>query len=95
MRSLALFLIGLLGFLAVAIRAEFLLAVLGGIFLMEAASVALQVGSFKSTGKRIFRCAPIHHHFHLGGWSESQVVVRFWVVTAILSAIALAFVKVR
>jgi phospho-N-acetylmuramoyl-pentapeptide-transferase len=56
----------------------------------------LQVGYFKSTGgRRIFRCAPIHHHFHLGGWSESQVVVRFWLITAILGAIALASIKVR
>lgn len=87
---------GLLAFIAVAIRQEVLLLLIAGIFYLELGSTALQVGYFKWTGgKRIFRCAPIHHHFHLGGWSESQVVVRFWVVTAILSAIALAFVKVR
>jgi phospho-N-acetylmuramoyl-pentapeptide-transferase len=87
---------GLLAFIAVAIRQEALLILIAGIFYVELASTALQVGYFKWTGgKRIFRCAPIHHHFHLGGWSENQVVVRFWVVTAILAAIAIAAVKVR
>lgn len=87
---------GLIAFIAVAIRQEFLLLLIAGIFYLELASTALQVGYFKWTGgKRIFRCAPIHHHFHLGGWSESQVVVRFWVITAILAAISLALVKVR
>jgi len=87
---------GLLGYVAFAIRQELLLAVLGGIFFLELASVMLQVGFFKLTkGKRIFRCAPIHHHFHLGGWSEGQVVVRFWIITAILGAIALVSIKLR
>ncbi|MEY4117627.1 MAG: phospho-N-acetylmuramoyl-pentapeptide-transferase [Planctomycetota bacterium] len=87
---------GLLAFIAVAIRQEFLLLFIAGVFYLELGSTALQMGYFKWTGgKRIFRCAPIHHHFHLGGWSESQVVVRFWVVTVIMSAIALAFIKVR
>lgn len=87
---------GLLAFIAVAIRQEALLILIAGIFYVELASTALQVGYFKWTGgKRIFRCAPIHHHFHLGGWSENQVVVRFWVITAILAAIAIAAVKVR
>jgi len=87
---------GLLAFVAVAIRQEALLILIAGIFYLELASTMLQISYFKlSHGKRIFRCAPIHHHFHLGGWSESQVVVRFWLVTAILGAIALASIKVR
>lgn len=87
---------GLLAYIAVAIRQDFLLPLIAGIFYLELGSTALQVGYFKSTGgKRIFRCAPIHHHFHLGGWSESQVVVRFWIITAILGAIALVTVKLR
>ena len=87
---------GLLAFVAVAIRQELLLPLIAGIFYIELGSSALQVAFFKWTGgRRIFRCAPIHHHFHLGGWSESQVVVRFWIVTAILGALALASVKLR
>lgn len=87
---------GLIGFIAVAIRQEFLLLIIGGIFLLEAISVMLQVGYFKvSKGKRIFRCAPIHHHYHLAGWTEQQVVVRFWVITGVLVAIALATIKIR
>lgn len=87
---------GLIGFIAVVIRQEFLLVVIGGVFVMEAVSVILQVGYFKLTrGKRVFRCAPIHHHFHLGGWTEQQVVVRFWIITAMLVALALATIKLR
>ena len=87
---------GLLGYIAVVIRQEFLLFIIGGIFFLEAASVVLQVGYFKlSGGKRIFKCAPIHHHFHLSGWTEQQVVVRFWLISALLAAIALATIKVR
>lgn len=87
---------GLLGFIAVVIRQEFLLFIIGGVFVMEAVSVLLQVGFFKLTkGRRIFKCAPIHHHFHLKGWTEQQVVVRFWLLTVLLAAIALATVKVR
>lgn len=87
---------GLLAFIAVAIRQEILLFLIAGIFYLELGSSMLQVAYFKWTrGKRIFLCAPIHHHFHLSGWSETQVVVRFWVVTAILGAIALASIKVR
>ena len=87
---------GLLGYIAVVIRQEFLLFIIGGVFVMEAVSVILQVGYFKLTkGRRIFRCAPIHHHFHLGGWTEQQVVVRFWLITVLLAAIALATVKLR
>lgn len=87
---------GLLAYVAVAIRQELLLGLIAGVFFVELASSAMQIGYFKLTGgKRIFRCAPIHHHFHLGGWSEGQVVVRFWIITAILGAIALASVKMR
>jgi len=87
---------GLIGYIAVVIRQEFLLLIIGGIFVLEALSVIIQVGYFKlSGGKRIFRCAPIHHHFHLGGWTEQQVVVRFWLITAVLAAVALATIKLR
>ncbi len=87
---------GLLGYFAVVTRQEVLLIVVGGVFVLEAVSVILQVGYFKLTkGQRIFRCAPIHHHFHLGGWTEQQVVVRAWIVTALLAALALATVKLR
>ncbi len=87
---------GLLGFIAVVIRQEFLLLIIGGIFVLEAVSVILQVGYFKLTkGRRIFKCAPIHHHFHLSGWTEQQVVARFWLITVLLAAIALATVKLR
>ena len=92
---------GLLAFMAVAIRQEFLLLIMGGIFVFEVFSVVLQVGYFKVTGgqknggRRIFRCAPVHHHFHLGGWTEQQVVVRFWLITLILTTIALATIRLR
>ncbi|MEM7626599.1 MAG: phospho-N-acetylmuramoyl-pentapeptide-transferase [Planctomycetota bacterium] len=87
---------GLLGYIAVVIRQEFLLFIIGGIFVLEAVSVLLQVGYFKLTkGRRIFKCAPIHHHFHLSGWTEQQTVVRFWLITAMLTAVALATVKIR
>ncbi len=87
---------GLLAYIAVAIRQEILLLIIGGIFFMEMASVILQVGYFKWTkGKRIFRCSPIHHHFHLGGWSEQQIVTRFWVLSVVLAMIALVSIKLR
>ncbi|MEC8733961.1 MAG: phospho-N-acetylmuramoyl-pentapeptide-transferase [Planctomycetota bacterium] len=87
---------GLLAFIAVVIRQEILLLLIGGVFLMEIGSVVLQVGYFKLTrGRRIFRCSPIHHHFHLGGWSEHQVVLRFWLVAVILAMFALASLKLR
>jgi len=86
----------LLATIAVIIRQEFLLLIIGGIFLMEIGSSFLQIAYFKATkGKRIFRCAPIHHHFHRKGWSESQVVTRFWVVAVILAMIALVSIKLR
>ncbi|MEM6749244.1 MAG: phospho-N-acetylmuramoyl-pentapeptide-transferase [Planctomycetota bacterium] len=87
---------GLLGFLAVVIRQEVLLLIIGGVFVFELMSVVIQVGYFKlSGGKRVFKCAPVHHHFHLSGWTEHQVVVRAWIVTAMLSALALTTIKLR
>ena len=80
---------------AVASRMELCLLVIGGVFVAEALSVVIQVTSYKLRRKRVFLCAPIHHHFHLKGWTEQQVVVRFWLISALLAAIALATVKVR
>lgn len=87
---------GTLGYLAIVIRQELLLLIIGGVFFFEMLSVILQVGSFKLRGgKRIFKCAPVHHHFHMLGWTEQQVVVRFWLITALLVSIALATIKLR
>ncbi|HWL91898.1 MAG TPA: phospho-N-acetylmuramoyl-pentapeptide-transferase [Phycisphaerae bacterium] len=87
---------GLLGFVAIVIRQELLLFIVGGVFVMEAMSVMLQVGYFKMTkGKRLFLIAPIHHHFHLKGWKETQVVARFWILSALFAVIALATTKLR
>jgi phospho-N-acetylmuramoyl-pentapeptide-transferase len=85
-----------MGYGAIVTRNEILLLIIGGVFVMELMSVVLQVGYFKYTGgKRLFRCAPIHHHFHLIGWSEPQVVVRFWLLSAAFAALALATLKIR
>jgi len=85
-----------MGYGALVTRNELLLLVIGGVFVIELMSVVLQVGYFKYTrGKRLFRCAPLHHHFHLAGWSEPQVVVRFWLMAAAFAALALATVKLR
>ncbi|MBI5722819.1 MAG: phospho-N-acetylmuramoyl-pentapeptide-transferase [Planctomycetes bacterium] len=93
---------GLIGYIAVVTRQELLLLIVGGVFVMEAGSVLLQVGYFKMTkpkgggqGRRLFRCAPIHHHFHLGGWAETKVVARFWILGLIFAALALATLKLR
>jgi phospho-N-acetylmuramoyl-pentapeptide-transferase len=93
---------GLMGYVAVVTRQELVLVIAGGVFVMEAGSVILQVGYYKMTkppggmaGRRIFRCAPLHHHFHLGGWPESKVVTRFWVLGMIFAAMALATLKLR
>ena len=86
---------GALGYVAVVTRSEVLLLVIGGVFVVEAVSVILQVASFKLTGKRIFRMTPLHHHFQLGGWPETKVVVRFLIVGAILTAFAVATLKIR
>ena len=86
---------GALGTIAVLIRQEILLAVVGGIFVAEALSVMIQVASFKLTGKRVFLMAPIHHHFEKLGWAEQKIVVRFWIVSAILGLVALSSLKLR
>ena len=84
-----------LGTIAVIIRQEIMLFIMGGIFVLETVSVILQVISFKMTGKRIFRMAPIHHHFELKGWPEPKVIVRFWIITVILVLLGLATLKIR
>ena len=84
-----------LGTLAVIVRQEIVLFVMGGVFVLETVSVILQVASFKLTGKRIFRMAPIHHHFELKGWAEPKVIVRFWIITVVLVLAGLATLKVR
>ena len=93
---------GLIGYVAIVTRQELLLLIAGGVFVMEAGSVLLQVSFFKLTkpgagmpGRRIFRVAPIHHHFHLGGWAEPKVVVRFWILSVIFAGLALAMLKLR
>ena len=86
---------GAIGCLAVMIKQEILLVLVGGLFVIEALSVILQVGSFRTTGRRIFRMAPIHHHFELGGWSETKVVVRFWIVALIFAVLSLSTLKLR
>jgi len=84
-----------LGVLAVIVRQEILLFIMGGIFVAETVSVILQVASFKMTGKRIFRMAPLHHHFELKGWPEPRVIVRFWIITLFLVLIGMATLKIR
>jgi phospho-N-acetylmuramoyl-pentapeptide-transferase len=84
-----------LGVVAVIVRQEIVLFIMGGVFVMETVSVMLQVASFKLTGKRIFRMAPIHHHFELKGWAEPKVIVRFWIISVILVLVGLATLKVR
>ncbi len=87
---------GLMAYIAVAIRQEILLILIGGIFFVEVASVVVQVGYFKWTGgRRLLRCSPIHHHFHLAGWSEQQVVTRFWVLAVVCAMAALISIKLR
>jgi len=86
---------GALGTIAVLIRQEFLLAIVGGIVVVEALSVIIQVASFKLTGRRVFLMAPLHHHFEKLGWPEQKIVVRFWIVSAILGLVALSSVKIR
>ena len=87
---------GAMGLVAMVTRQEFLLFIIGGVFVMEAVSVIMQVGYFKMTGgRRIFLMTPIHHHFQLKGWTETQTVVRFWLIGAICAAVALATLKLR
>ena len=84
-----------LGIVAIMVRQEIVLFIMGGIFVAEAVSVILQVGYFKMTGKRIFLMAPIHHHFEEKGWPEPQVIVRFWIITFILVLVGLSTLKIR
>ena len=84
-----------LGTVAVIVRQEIVLFIMGGVFVMETISVILQVASFRLTGRRIFRMAPLHHHFELKGWPEPRVIVRFWVITVVLVLIGLASLKIR
>jgi len=84
-----------LGVVAVVVRQEIVLAIMGGVFVIETVSVIIQVASFKLTGKRVFRMAPLHHHFELKGWAEPKVIVRFWIITVILVLVGLASLKIR
>jgi len=84
-----------LGVIAVIIKQEIVLAIMGGVFVVETLSVIIQVASFKLTGKRIFKMAPLHHHYELKGWEEPKIIVRFWIITVILVLIGLASLKIR
>ena len=84
-----------LGVVAVAVRQELILMIMGGLFVMETVSVILQVSSFRLTGRRIFRMAPLHHHYELKGWAEPKVIVRFWIITVILVLVGLSSLKIR
>jgi phospho-N-acetylmuramoyl-pentapeptide-transferase len=86
---------GAIGVVAVIIKQEILLLSIGGVFVLEALSVIIQVGSFKMTGKRVFRMAPLHHHFELMGWSESKIIVRFWIVALVFALFSLTTLKLR
>ena len=77
------------------VRQELVLVIMGGLFVIETLSVMIQVASFKLTGKRVFRMAPIHHHFELKGWPEPRVIVRFWIISVVLVLVGLATLKVR
>ena len=86
---------GMLGAIAVAIKHEIVLGIVGGLFVLEAVSVIVQVASFKLTGKRVFRMAPIHHHYEQKGWTEPQIVIRFWIIAVVLALAGLASLKLR
>jgi phospho-N-acetylmuramoyl-pentapeptide-transferase len=86
---------GLIGTIAVATKHEIVLAIIGGLFVLEAVSVIVQVVSFKLTGKRVFRMAPIHHHFEQLGWTEPQIVIRFWIISVVLALMGLSTLKLR
>ena len=86
---------GAMGLIAVIVKQELILAIMGGVFIMETLSVILQVGSYKMRGKRLFNMAPIHHHFELKGWAEPKVIVRFWIITVFLVLIVLSSLKIR
>ena len=84
-----------IGTIAVMVRQEVILAIMGGVFVMETLSVFIQVVSFKLRGKRVFKMSPIHHHFELSGWAEPKIIVRFWIITLILVLFALATFRLR
>ncbi|MHA1545555.1 MAG: phospho-N-acetylmuramoyl-pentapeptide-transferase, partial [Alphaproteobacteria bacterium] len=86
---------GALGAIAVATKNELVLAIIGGLFVLEAVSVIVQVASYKLTGKRVFRMAPLHHHFEQKGWPEATIVVRFWIISVLLALLGLATLKLR
>jgi len=86
---------GLLGYVAVLVKQELVLVIAGGIFVIEALSVIIQRYSYKMTGKRVFRMAPIHHHFELKGWAEPKIIVRFWIISIVLALVALTTLKLR
>jgi len=86
---------GAIGTVAIIIKQEILLFFIGGVFVLEALSVILQVGSFQLTGRRVFRMAPLHHHFELIGWKESKIIIRFWIAALIFALFALSTLKLR
>ena len=86
---------GVLGAIAIIAKHELVLAIIGGLFVLETVSVIIQVVSFKLTGRRVFRMAPIHHHYEKLGWSESTVVIRFWIIAVVLALIGLSTLKLR
>ena len=86
---------GSLGSIAIMCKHEILLAIIGGLFVLETLSVVIQVLIFKMTGKRVFLMAPLHHHFEKKGWHESTIVIRFWIITIILALIGLATLRIR
>ncbi len=86
---------GAIGTVAVIIMQEILLLFVGGIFVLEALSVMIQVASYRLTGRRVFRMAPLHHHFELAGWSESKIIVRFWIVALVFALFSLTTLKLR
>ncbi|MCR9218472.1 MAG: phospho-N-acetylmuramoyl-pentapeptide-transferase, partial [bacterium] len=87
---------GLIGYIAVVIRMEYVILLMCAVYIWEILSVVMQVGYFKATkGQRIFKCAPYHHHLHMSGWPEQRIVARFWIMTILLTAMALASLKLR
>jgi phospho-N-acetylmuramoyl-pentapeptide-transferase len=86
---------GALGAIAMITKHELVLAIIGGLFVLEAVSVIVQVTSFKLTGKRVFRMAPLHHHYEKKGWAEPTIVIRFWIIAVILALIGLSSLKLR
>ncbi|HEY3912365.1 MAG TPA: phospho-N-acetylmuramoyl-pentapeptide-transferase, partial [Stellaceae bacterium] len=86
---------GALGIISIVTKHELVLAIIGGLFALEAVSVIVQVASFKLTGRRVFRMAPLHHHFEQKGWAEPTIVIRFWIIASILAIAGLATLKLR